>query len=119
MDKRIQAKHIDTRAILLAIEAAGADRPSRWAFLRDLESFGPRKVVLAKCRSLMGRGLIDGCACGCRGDFSLTDEGIAWLGCTEHDDCRDLRGSGGRRRGGACRQHTHGPSGPLTGPKQA
>ncbi len=31
----------------------------------------PRKVVLAKMRSMIRRGLIDGCACGCRGDFRL------------------------------------------------
>lgn len=29
----------------------------------------PRKVLLAKLRSMIKRGLINGCACGCRGDF--------------------------------------------------
>lgn len=29
----------------------------------------PPKVVLAKMRSLIKRGLVRGCACGCRGDF--------------------------------------------------
>lgn len=32
----------------------------------------PWKVVLAKARSLIRRGLIDGCSCGCRGDFGFT-----------------------------------------------
>ncbi len=31
----------------------------------------PQKVVLAKARRLINRGLIDGCACGCRGDFRV------------------------------------------------
>lgn len=29
----------------------------------------PLKVVLAKARRLINRGVITGCACGCRGDF--------------------------------------------------
>lgn len=29
----------------------------------------PEKVVLAKAKRLIERGLINGCACGCRGDF--------------------------------------------------
>ena len=29
----------------------------------------PEGVVLAKARKLILRGLVDGCACGCRGDF--------------------------------------------------
>ena len=32
----------------------------------------PCKVVLAKAKSLIRRGLIDGCACGCRGDWERT-----------------------------------------------
>lgn len=31
----------------------------------------PWKVVLAKARSLIRRGLIDGCDCGCRGNFEV------------------------------------------------
>lgn len=33
----------------------------------------PEKVVLAKARRLIKRGLIDGCCCGCRGDFRISD----------------------------------------------
>ena len=29
----------------------------------------PPKVALAKMRSLIRRGLVEGCGCGCRGDF--------------------------------------------------
>lgn len=38
--------------------------------LRDRLEF-PEKVVLAKARSLIRRGVIGGCGCGCRGDFVL------------------------------------------------
>lgn len=31
----------------------------------------PEKVVLAKMRSLIKRGKIYGCPCGCRGDYRL------------------------------------------------
>lgn len=31
----------------------------------------PPKVVLAKAKRLVRRGLIDGCTCGCRGDFQI------------------------------------------------
>lgn len=40
----------------------------------------PRKVVLAKMKALERRGLIDGCCCGCRGDFELTESGKALIG---------------------------------------
>lgn len=32
----------------------------------------PARVVLAKAKSMIERGLVDGCACGCRGDFTVT-----------------------------------------------
>ena len=31
----------------------------------------PEKLRLAKMRRLIERGLVEGCACGCRGDFLL------------------------------------------------
>jgi len=36
----------------------------------DCESY-PTKVVKAKLNSLIKRGLVSGCICGCRGDFIL------------------------------------------------
>lgn len=39
----------------------------------------PWKVVLAKFRRVRDRGLVDGCDCGCRGDFELTPLGRALL----------------------------------------
>jgi hypothetical protein len=35
----------------------------------------PPKLGLAKMRMLMRRNLVDGCNCGCRGDFELTPRG--------------------------------------------
>lgn len=40
----------------------------------------PAKVALAKAKRLIKRGLLNGCACGCRGDFELTDAGRELLG---------------------------------------
>lgn len=39
----------------------------------------PAKLVLAKMRQMIKKGLLDGCACGCRGDFTLTEKGRAML----------------------------------------
>lgn len=35
----------------------------------------PFKVFMAKFRALYKRGLLDGCACGCRGDMQITLKG--------------------------------------------
>lgn len=42
---------------------------SIWDIQALLRSFPP-KVVIAKARILIRRNIIDGCACGCRGDFT-------------------------------------------------
>lgn len=34
----------------------------------------PKKVVLAKAQRLIDRRLLDGCTCGCRGDFEPVDQ---------------------------------------------
>lgn len=39
----------------------------------------PDKVKIAKMRQLMKRGMVDGCPCGCRGDFELTEKGKKYL----------------------------------------
>lgn len=39
----------------------------------------PWAVVVAKMRRLIERGLVDGCPCGCRGDYVITDKGRAYL----------------------------------------
>lgn len=35
----------------------------------------PVKLQIAKMNKLINRGLVNGCGCGCRGDFYLTDKG--------------------------------------------
>lgn len=48
--------------------------------VRDCMPAGvPPKLRLAKMRGLINRGLVTGCACGCRGDFEITDKGRASL----------------------------------------
>ena len=40
----------------------------------------PYKLQRAKMRQLLNRGLIHGCACGCRGDWEITDKGLEFIG---------------------------------------
>lgn len=35
----------------------------------------PDKIVLAKMGKLIRKGYVDGCDCGCRGDFEITKKG--------------------------------------------
>jgi hypothetical protein len=46
---------------------------------RGMPSGTPEKLVQAKMRRLLRRGLVDGCPCGCRGDWELTEKGRALL----------------------------------------
>lgn len=39
----------------------------------------PPKLALAKMGRLIQRGLVVGCACGCRGDFEISEEGLRFL----------------------------------------
>lgn len=43
------------------------------------ENGSQNKLALAKMRQLIKRGLVEGCGCGCRGDFVITDEGKEYL----------------------------------------
>lgn len=46
--------------------------PGETSFAADAPALRyPEKVVLAKAKTLVRRGIIDGCCCGCRGDFFL------------------------------------------------
>lgn len=44
---------------------------SHWTLGPDCFPDVPEKVVLAKLRKLLKRGLVRGCGCGCRGDWRL------------------------------------------------
>lgn len=39
----------------------------------------PNKLLLAKMKKLIRQNLVDGCACGCRGDFEITALGKGQL----------------------------------------
>jgi hypothetical protein len=63
------------------IDLALEGRPdTNWISVRHaMPPETPHALVHAKMRRLMHRGLVDGCDCGCRGDFELTDKGRAFL----------------------------------------
>lgn len=83
----MQAKDIPERPVLEFL--ATLNRSGTWCGSEDdmpensvLQSMPPRtppKVALAKMRALIRRGLVDGCRCGCRGDFEITAAGRAVL----------------------------------------
>ena len=72
-DGRAQAKDVADEVALGAFRRArGRHGVPAWATLWDVQDelpAFPPKVVQAKLRSLVQRGVLDGCACGCRGDF--------------------------------------------------
>jgi hypothetical protein len=39
----------------------------------------PEKLAHAKMKMMIRRGVVDGCRCGCRGDFVITQKGIEEL----------------------------------------
>lgn len=97
MDKRgrFQAKDIDNAFFLRVVDylsntKTNVVRPSsrpwdlvpHWTMRRDVERcmpMFPARVVLAKAAALIARGLLNGCTCGCRGDWEVTRDGEDWL----------------------------------------
>lgn len=82
----MKASDISDEVFLAAVNRARALRPAanRWDVTAVLaghpEDVGtppvayddmPAKVVLAKARKLIRRRLLDGCECGCRGDWRV------------------------------------------------
>jgi len=73
--KTIQAKHLDTRKVLEFIVDHCKATGHLWTTYYDLEAGFPDwdkfpdKVRRAKMRKLVAKGYLDGCLCGCRGDF--------------------------------------------------
>jgi hypothetical protein len=51
--------------------ASALDGHPEWVNGQRGELSIPEKVVLAKAKRMIKRGLILGCACGCRGDFEF------------------------------------------------
>lgn len=70
---RWHARDIDDQAFLDAVRhAQRRDRP--WVMRWDIETQFPQvpwKVLLAKAKRLIKAGRLEGCWCGCRGDYRL------------------------------------------------
>lgn len=80
---RMQCKDIPDVPVLQFLTKLG-DRWANWfgpefdnSVTHAMPAGTPEKLALGKMRMLMKRGLVDGCGCGCRGDFELTDAGRA------------------------------------------
>lgn len=84
--KMLQAKDLDDKMVLRCVadvqEARGSSFASSWD-VADLLWLIPIKLVRAKLRKLVLRGLLTGCSDSglhnCRGDYELTDAGRSML----------------------------------------
>lgn len=87
---KLQAKHLPDLSMLTTIAAISAAKKdenygsdvSPWVLIWELERVMPHvpeKVIRAKMKSLLRRGLIEGCSCGCRGDYYILPKGYAYL----------------------------------------
>ena len=79
-NKSIQAKHLDNYLILNWL--SHQQYPATWfkdenstSLYKIINLDVPEKVVLSKMRSLIKKSLVDGCYCGCRGNFTITEKG--------------------------------------------
>ncbi|MGW7398117.1 hypothetical protein ACWGH7_16650 [Streptomyces cyaneofuscatus] len=75
----MQCKDIPDDLFLEAVRDSGRT-PSGWATRWDVQAaleslMGPvpGRVILAKARKLIKAEKMDGCTCGCRGDFQLPE----------------------------------------------
>jgi len=92
--KQFQCKDIPDLPIMYFL-LAHAGRWATWGegysmpTVRDVMPPGtPEKLQRAKMAQLIHRGLVDGCSCGCRGDYEITAKGREWL------DARPAAGEG-------------------------
>ncbi len=84
---RPQAKDIVDRDMLSVVDDLSKAEVARglhcgWVCTWDVEArFAamPAPVVRAKLEALVRRKMVDGCSCGCRGDFVLLPAGRALL----------------------------------------
>jgi hypothetical protein len=85
----MQAKDVPDEPVLRFLAAHGgigctvwrdeAGEPYERSALRAMPDETPVKLARAKMGMLIRRGLVDGCTCGCRGDFELTAKGADLL----------------------------------------
>jgi len=77
----MQCKDIPDRPILEML-AKNPEQWHNWYFGNDFDvgkamPVGtPEKLVLSKMQMMIRRGVVDGCPCGCRGDFVITEKGM-------------------------------------------
>lgn len=76
----MKAADLDDRLVLMVVKILTKDKLALtiWEVCGSFY-YAPPKVVHAKLRKLIRRGLLDGCYCGCRGDFQLTEAGHALI----------------------------------------
>lgn len=80
--RRLQCKDVPTEPILrFLLQCPGLAH--RWpeypnSILRAFPE-GTHHLLLPKMRQLIAKKLVDGCGCGCRGDFEIATRGIAVL----------------------------------------
>ncbi len=70
--RRPKASDISDETCLEAVRAVRGRWASSWSMLPDIQEklrVYPPKVVLAKLKQLVKKNKLDGCTCGCRGDF--------------------------------------------------
>lgn len=81
----MQCKDIDVRPTLLFLSsisprmANSFDPTFETSIAHGFPEGTPRKLILAKMKKLIKSGLVNGCACGCRGDFEITERGLRVL----------------------------------------
>lgn len=70
------AKHRGKWTLLYGLEFHPLDTDQREVITPDAHP----KVLHAKMRQLLKRKLVSGCPCGCRGDWEITEKGLAAIG---------------------------------------
>jgi len=94
LHKNMQCKDIPTRPILEYVRDHGgigctwfSEISSERTVRKVISPNVPDKLVRAKMNNLIYKGLIDGCPCGCRGDYEITDKGLERIdGACEKDN---------------------------------
>lgn len=77
---------------ILAFLAKNPQQWHNWVFNNEYDVHNampndtPDKAVHAKMRKLMSRDLVDGCDCGCRGDFVITEKGLNYLAASQKNN---------------------------------
>lgn len=88
----MQAKDVDAIPVLRLLDSLHGE----WAYLFEhhersvlnaMPADTPPKVAQAKMRGLIRRGLVDGCGCGCRVDFTITAKGRALVTGETQETC--------------------------------